>query len=130
MSRVAGVDGCSSGGCIWGHPGGMHTNGECRCLQYSVPLPDDRRRIQKNIHALRAENERLRAFASDVMAGFPNAEPDGFELQDIAVKHGVLIGERRTEPCGEDCNCTEYYDPSDWKGGITCYRLAEALRRE
>lgn len=25
--------GCSDGGCVFGHPGGMHTNGGCQCLQ-------------------------------------------------------------------------------------------------
>ena len=24
--------GCSDGGCIFGHPGGMHTNGGCHCV--------------------------------------------------------------------------------------------------
>lgn len=24
--------GCSDGGCVFGHPGGMHTNGGCHCL--------------------------------------------------------------------------------------------------
>ena len=25
--------GCTDGGCIYGHPGGMHTNGGCNCLK-------------------------------------------------------------------------------------------------
>lgn len=33
---------CSDGGCVFGHPGGMATNGGCKCL---LGLPDNRRRI-------------------------------------------------------------------------------------
>lgn len=25
--------GCTDGGCVFGHPGGMHTNGGCECLK-------------------------------------------------------------------------------------------------
>ena len=25
--------GCADGGCVFGHPGGMHTNGGCNCLK-------------------------------------------------------------------------------------------------
>jgi hypothetical protein len=25
--------GCSDSGCVFGHPGGMHTNGGCRCAR-------------------------------------------------------------------------------------------------
>lgn len=27
--------GCGDGGCIFGHPGGQHTNGGCRCLGWN-----------------------------------------------------------------------------------------------
>jgi len=30
--------GCSDIECVWGHPGGMHTNGGCRCL-LRLPVP-------------------------------------------------------------------------------------------
>jgi hypothetical protein len=26
--------GCSDGHCVFGHPGGMHTNGGCRCARH------------------------------------------------------------------------------------------------
>lgn len=29
--------GCGDGGCIFGHPGGMHTNGGCQCLKERDP---------------------------------------------------------------------------------------------
>ncbi len=52
------IIGCGDGGCVWGHPGGMHTNGGCRCLQ-DLPMPK-RHQAMKNIRALRAEIRRLR----------------------------------------------------------------------
>lgn len=30
--------GCSDGGCVFGHPGGMHTNGGCECLKERNPV--------------------------------------------------------------------------------------------
>lgn len=36
--------GCGDGGCVFGHPGGMHTNGGCRCL--------DRRELAHDMEAL------------------------------------------------------------------------------
>jgi len=60
--RVEGVVGCSDGGCMWGHPGGMHTNGGCNCertLQRDVGV-ERQRAISRNVRTLRAEVERLR----------------------------------------------------------------------
>lgn len=28
--------GCTDGGCVFGHPGGMHTNGGCACIKSSA----------------------------------------------------------------------------------------------
>ena len=30
--------GCSDGGCVFGHPGGMHTNGGCECMKERNPV--------------------------------------------------------------------------------------------
>lgn len=30
--------GCSDGGCVFGSPGGMHTNGGCECLKEREPV--------------------------------------------------------------------------------------------
>jgi len=53
------IQGCTDGGCIFGHPGGMHTNGGCRCLREIRPA-GERLRLTRNIRALRAEIKRLR----------------------------------------------------------------------
>jgi hypothetical protein len=55
---VDGVIGCSDHGCVFGHPGGMGTNGGCHCLSDLRP-PDLRRRVTKNVRVLRAEIDRL-----------------------------------------------------------------------
>ena len=73
------------------------------------------------------EIERLRDFARDVMRAWPDGEPDGGELQEIAEKHVVLIQETRTEPCGEACQCEEYHGLLAMSEGVTCYRKAAWL---
>lgn len=61
--------------------------------------------------------------------------PDGFALdgadfQEIAVKNGLLVPETRYEPCGEHCNCLEYYTREEMALGVTCYRKAEWLNAD
>ncbi len=55
--------GCSDGGCVFGHPGGMHTNGGCICLvgitRYNGP--DQMQRVRKGIRALQAKVKQLEA---------------------------------------------------------------------
>ena len=51
------------------------------------------------------ETEKLRAFAREVMKAWPDGGIEGDDLQEIAVKHGMLSPETRFEPCGEWCNC-------------------------
>lgn len=53
------IKGCTDGGCIFGHPGGMHTNGGCACIKEIRPT-ELRLRFQRNIQMLRAEIRRLR----------------------------------------------------------------------
>jgi len=54
--------GCSDGGCVFGHPGGMHTNGGCRCLKEIRPFAE-RIRIERNIRALMDEVRKLQGAA-------------------------------------------------------------------
>ena len=69
------------------------------------------------------EVERLRAFAADVMQAWPHGDVDGCDVQDYAVKHGLLTPETRNEPCGETwCECAGYYAADEWVDGVTCYR--------
>lgn len=50
MKRLAGIEGCTDHGCIFGHPGGMGTNGGCAC-EKEVRSVTVRRRLRKNIQA-------------------------------------------------------------------------------
>ncbi|GEM_PF-1742625 len=71
---------------------------------------------------LRAEVEALRAFGNEmVSAAFWGGSFDGGDIQDIAVKHGLLRVEQREAECGDACACSEYGFPSE------CYRKTELL---
>jgi len=59
MKVTKGYYGCSDGNCVFGHPGGMHTNGGCKCIPISRPHPDERIRLRKAIAALRKERDEL-----------------------------------------------------------------------
>ncbi len=54
VRQTAGDDvGCSDGNCVFGHPGGMHTNGGCRCLkQDAIQLRRSLRQMSKVAHKL------------------------------------------------------------------------------
>lgn len=56
--------GCSDGNCIFGHPGGMHTNGGCHCLPGLSVLsnwtPEERIELRNKIRKLAAQNKALR----------------------------------------------------------------------
>lgn len=47
---------------------------------------------------------------------------DGFDLQDMAVKAGLLAPVEVLEPCGGECACAQF--GADFP--TTCYRLTEA----
>ena len=80
----------------------------------------------QEIDKLREENDKLRAFAQDVLTPFQNGI-NGGDLQKLAEKHGLLSYEIRYEPCGEGCICDEYFAPSEWNRGARCYRKTPLL---
>lgn len=95
--------------------------------QADHPLQDPRAtalRVLKELEALQAEREALRAFAQGILGHHPEYDLNGFETQDLAVQHGLLEAVEATEPCAEDgaCNCEEYGDFP-----LTCYRRTELL---
>lgn len=76
------------------------------------------------------QRDRLRAFCIDVFdeTDWPEGgDLDGFTFQELAIKHGLLQRETRTEPCEENCHCAGYYDPDEFAAGVTCYRKADWL---
>jgi len=71
--KIAGVEACSNHGCVFGHPGGMGTNGQCHCLD--IRPPDARIRATRNVLALRAaltaERERADRAEAELKCGHP-----------------------------------------------------------
>ncbi len=49
--QIAAKYGCGDGGCVMGHPGGMHTNGGCNCL--TDLRPAERVKVRMGIMELR-----------------------------------------------------------------------------
>lgn len=74
----------------------------------------------------------LRSFANAILDGWPDSSPDGFEIQDAAVAHGLLQlkSPKPTQPCGEHCWCAAYFAPDDWKEGVQCYEMSAILTGE
>lgn len=70
---------------------------------------------------------RLRSFARDVMETWPRGDLEGGDLQDLAVKHGLLVPETRYTPCREECFCAEYATWEEFEAGVICYRRAALL---
>lgn len=67
---------------------------------------------------------KLLAFAKEIVGYLPEGSPDGCDLHEAAVKHGLLIGQEVTERCGENCHCAGYGD--DWP--MECFRIADFMR--
>ena len=78
------------------------------------------------------ENTKLRAFAVEVMGAWPDGGIEGDDLQEIAVKHGMLAPEIRHEPGGEWCKCNAGVDVDggEWQRGVECYRRTALLTGE
>lgn len=55
--------GCSDHSCIWGHDGGMGTNGGCHCL-----VDDDRKTLRAASRAVRMMRQELAALRACVRA--------------------------------------------------------------
>jgi hypothetical protein len=67
-----------------------------------------------------------KAFSIAMLADFPESMPDEFDMQELAVKHGLLIAHQVTGPCSENCWCQSYC--SDLSKGETCYRRHEEMK--
>jgi hypothetical protein len=64
----------------------------------------------------------LQDFANEMIsAAFEGGSFDGGDIQDMAVKHGLMRIESRDERCGEACSCAEYGFPAE------CYRKTDLL---
>lgn len=77
------------------------------------------------------EVEKLRSFIRDLFAAsdWPEGNSvDCWDLQELAVKHGLLVRETVKAPCGEICWCEEYHGLEAMAKGLRCLRKVEWLR--
>ncbi|MGP5106655.1 ead/Ea22-like family protein [Pseudomonas helleri] len=78
--------------------------------------------LPSRVKVVVAGRDQLKAFAAEMIsASFEGGSFDGGDIQDIAVKHGLLRIERREDECGEGCACREYGFPAE------CYRKTPIL---
>ena len=73
-----------------------------------------------------AERDALRVFVGGAMQGWPDAaDMDGFGIQELAEKAGLLAPEPRVAPCNEHCACAEVIGEGE---KTICYRITPVLR--
>src|SRR5687768_4346231 len=82
----------------------------------------DRDDLREALTQAVADAWRLCELAQLVMDNWPDGDVDGGDLQEAAIRCGLLEPQTRTEPCSEGCNCMDYYASDEWSEGITCYR--------
>lgn len=95
-------------------------------------LTDNERHLMERVQKLEAEVTALRGFARDVMDDWPEYPGlDGFEVGELATKHGLLMETKQYKPCREEgCNCAWMVDERDWQDGVICFRETALLKGE
>jgi hypothetical protein len=84
----------------------------------------------EEIAKLKAEIDQLRGFAQRVMESWPFGDVDGGDLQDAAIKFGLLAPKTPvpTESCGVGCVCAEYASEEEFAAGeVHCLWRTELL---
>jgi hypothetical protein len=83
-----------------------------------------------------ADAARLRAFSIAILSGWPESSVDGFEIQDLAIEHGLLALKvpAPTKPCREEgCWCAEYHGVdfnNEFEEPVKCYTRTPLLLGE
>ncbi len=97
---------------------------------YHCVLPSCVEAARKKLDTVAAENAKLKGFARDILKDWPDASPDGFDVQDYAIKHGLLMAKaiKPTEPCGEFCACAEYFTRDEWGTGVECFERVAFIK--
>lgn len=74
--------------------------------------------------------KKLRAFAQEIYDEWPHVGMlDGFDLQELAQKHGLLSPTKRFKPCADEgCNCAEMCSDVDWREGVECFTKTPLLK--
>jgi hypothetical protein len=61
----------------------------------------------------------FKAFADDILKSiFEDETLDGADIQDIALKHNIIVEYIATKPCCENCVCKEIVDEFP----VQCYK--------
>ena len=74
--------------------------------------------------------ENLRGFVREIMENWPMGDVDGVELQDLAIKYGLikLNDPPPGKPCGDECLCADYFNFGEFANGdVECYEKTELL---
>ena len=67
----------------------------------------------------------MRDFANSMIdIALEGGDADGAHIQELAVKHGLLKPDQRSERCGESCSCAEYADFP-----VECFRKVKELNQ-
>jgi hypothetical protein len=95
-------------------------------------LHSDYLTLQSELSAVRAELERLLPLAKLAVWALNDSRSEmtdvcGGDLQDMAVGLGLLVEVEVKGPCGEHCNCAEYYSFSEFP--VKCLRYSESLQK-
>ena len=82
--------------------------------------------LRAQLAEVTAERDALRIFVGGAMQGWPDAaDMDGFGIQELAEKAGLLAPEPRVAPCNEHCACAEVIGEGE---KTICYRITPVLR--
>lgn len=69
--------------------------------------------------------DNLRNFANAMIdIALEGCDADGAQIQELAVEHGLLKPESRTERCSDTCSCAEYADFP-----VECFRKVDELNQ-
>lgn len=96
-----------------------------------IDQPQDYRNVYKAMINAVAEqpapvaSENLRNFANAMIdIALEGCDADGGHIQELAIKHGLLKPEQRTERCSDACSCAEYADFP-----VECFRKVKELNQ-
>ncbi len=86
--------------------------------------------VAEPYHKMKSDIDKLRAFANDIIdiLLFEDGIFESFDIQELAIKQGILTKETIYENCGQSCHCAEYSLPEEFKAGVECCRKTELLK--
>lgn len=86
-----------------------------------LSIPEMAALVNLNIRQL----SQMARFINEVLAHWPDGGIDGGELQEIAERTGILTPQTINAPCGDYCDCQNYYSPEEMAAGVQCFRVVD-----